>query len=113
MLAAVNGACEGDGFKIIEEEELGRVLPEGNSGVARTLAYLEEKRLIELRYAEEGTYCVRTMPAGRSYSERMARERAERRKLRTQTLLFAALGAFLGGFVAAALALLAGWFFYV
>ena len=103
LLAAINGACTGGGFKIIEQEELSRMIPEGTEDVEKTLAYLEEKRLIELRYAEAGTYCVRPMPAGRTFAERAEREKREKEKSRSDVLRYAALGAFFGGFAATVL----------
>ncbi len=105
MLAAVNEACRGGGFKIIEEDDLARVVPQEE--VQKTLAYLEQKRLIELRYAEEGTYCVRTMPEGRSYLERVKRETAERDRSRRAIFWGAFFGAAAGGFAAALIAIAA------
>lgn len=108
ILSAVNDLCGGGGFKIVDEEDLRRALPAGEGDVGRILSFLEEKQLIELRYAEEGTYCVRTMPAGRSYAERSRLELCERERSRRDVLFYAALGAFLGSFVAALLSFLAG-----
>lgn len=107
LLAAINNACPDGGFVILEESELKRALKEGED-VSRGVAYLEEKKLIELRYAEDGTYCVRTMPAGRSYAERTAYERRERVRTRRETLFFAFLGSFAGGLLAALCGLFAG-----
>ena len=100
VLAAINGACTGGGFKIMEEEELARSLPEGGEDVEKTLSYLAENRFIELEYAEAGTYCVRPMPAGRAFAAQSAFEQREREKSRLEVLKFSALGAFLGGFAA-------------
>lgn len=113
VLTAVNGLCADGGFKIIEERELLRLLPAETENVGRILSFLEEKRFIELRYAEEGTYCVRTMPAGRSYAERTAYEKTERGRSRRETLLCAALGAMLGGAAVSLIALLVGLFLRV
>ncbi len=103
LLAAVNDACTGGGFKIIEQEELARALPGGEDDVGKTLSFLAENNFIELRYAEEGTYCVRPMPAGRTFLERSQREKREREQSRRDVLFHAAIGAFLGGFAAALL----------
>lgn len=103
VLAAINGACTGGGFKIIDEEELARTLPAGGEDVGKTISFLAENRYIELRYAEAGTYCVRPMPAGRTFLERAEREKRERERSRKDVLLYSALGAFLGGFAAAVL----------
>ncbi len=96
LLAAVCGLCKQEGFQIVEEGDLQR------SGIAAeavrpTMALLEEKKLIELRYAEGGIYCVRPLPAGKGYLAREACERKEREKLKRGVFLFAALGALAGG----------------
>ncbi len=100
LLAKLNALCEGGGFKIIESAELCRMLPVEETELSRRMAYLAEKRLIELRYAEEGMYCVRTLPAGRVYAEAAAREARESLKNRRTLFFGAALGAFLGGSLA-------------
>lgn len=113
LLSAVNGLCPDGGFKIVEEQELARSVPMEAGDVGRLLSYLAEKDFIEIRYAEAGTYCVRTMPAGRSYAERSAYEKAERARGRRDTLLYSAFGAFIGGVLVSLLALLIGLFFRV
>lgn len=90
LLAAVNEACRGGGFKIVEEEDFVRAVPK--EAIPRTLSLLEENHFIELRYAEEGTYCVRTMPEGIRYLELSKREQAERERTRRDVFL----GAFFG-----------------
>ncbi len=105
LLAAIIGACPGGGFVILEEEELRRAMPRG-ADVAKSLSCLEERRFIELRYAEDGTYCVRTMPAGRSYAERSEAENSERRRARRETFRYAFWGSFAGGSLGAVLLLL-------
>ncbi len=90
----------------MEEEELARALPYGEGDVGKILAYLEEKRLIETRYAEGGIFCVRTVPAGRAYPERAEREsREEKRSLRDH-FLWSFWGSLAGGALITLLALL-------
>ncbi len=113
LLAAVNDACVGGGFIILEERELLRAFPGGEGDVGKTLAYLADKKLIELRYAEDGTYCVRTMPAGRSYAERTEREKREREKSRRDLLLWSFCGSFLGGALVALIGTLLGVLLHV
>lgn len=103
--------CRG-GFQILEEGELSRYLGEGES-VPEALARLSEKKFIELRYAEEGTYCVRTMPEGRSYAERIRREERERRGMRRALFTSAFWGGASGGAAVAFLAFLIGRIFGV
>ena len=100
LLGAINEMCAGGTFKIVESDELARLVPGYEGDVGRIVTYLAERRLIELRYAEDDAYCVRTMPEGRSYVERTERERRERAKSRREVLVFSAFGAFIGGMVA-------------
>ena len=97
VLAAINGACTGGGFKILEEKELARALPAGGEDVAKTLSFLAENHYIELRYAEEGTYCIRVLAAGREYLPRLKQDAKEAALERTRVALCAALGGALGG----------------
>ena len=110
LLAVINNASAGGGFVILEEGELGRALKEG-SDVEKELAFLEEKKYIELRYAEDGTYCVRTMPAGRCYAERSQSERREKARGRREALLSSFFGGLAGGALGALFAFLLGVIF--
>ncbi len=101
LLAAVNGMCERGGFKIIEEGELVRACRLDAETMRQTMALLAEKKLIELRYAEDGTYCVRPLPAGKGYLAREAQEARERGKMHREAFLFGAGGAVLGGALSA------------
>ena len=65
------------------------------------LDYLQDNRYVDVRYAEEGVYCVRPLSEGKIYFERVREEREAKRLRRLDTALFSALGAFLGGFLGA------------
>ena len=109
LLSAVNTCCGEGGCKIIDDKELLRFLPTADtSDISSGICFLAEKKLIELNYAEEGTYCIRTLPAGRSYLEREERELLTRLHARRETFFASLLGAFLGGAVAAVIAFLLG-----
>ncbi len=100
LLETINKLCDGGGFKIAEAGELLSCFPpEWNVGadeLGRILSYLEERRFIDIQYAEEGVYCLCPLPEGRSYFE-TARERAlEGARRRREQFLLALLGAFLG-----------------
>lgn len=105
LLSAVNRLCEGTLWRILDEEELRGSLPQGDAAdISALLERLDARGLIELRYADGGTYCVRAMPAGRAYMARMAEERAADRAREHRLTLRAFLGAFAGAFAGALLA---------
>lgn len=84
----------GGGYHLFEEDELKEFLPEGTLG--ETLFYLADCRCIDMRYAEDGAYCLRILPAGRVQAA-FARERArERASAERRTALAAFLGALTG-----------------
>ena len=111
LLAAVNALCDGAGWRILDESELSALLPHGCAeGIAVTLERLEARRLIDVRYAGGGTYCIRSLPAGRAYAARIREEAASaelrvRRVFRT-AFLGGLAGAFVGALPAVLLALL-------
>lgn len=109
LLAAINEYCGEGSFKIAEEGELLRRFPaqmgvDGES-LRAMLVYLGDRRYIDVRYAEEGEYCVRPLPEGRIYFERTQAERRESRRRRRDGVVFALIGSFAGGFFGA----LAAW----
>lgn len=109
LLAKINALC-GDGFKIAEEGELLSAFPaaQGVDGaaLARLLRGLEEARYIEIKYAEEGVYCIRSLPEGKRYPLRVREERIECAKKRTGALFASAIGAFFGALLGGFLVLL-------
>ena len=106
LLQKLNTLCEGAAFCIVNEEEL---LFEGedSESVKGMLGFLEDRGYLQLRYAQEGEYCVRMLPDGRLYFERAAsQKREEARRSRNEALcaFFGALGgALLGGGIVALL----------
>lgn len=103
LLDAVNGFCEKGSFKLVEENELLKCFPPASGVDGATLRamlnYLEDGKYIEVGYAEEGEYCLRPLPEGRLYSERLKRERQEAVRKRRDALLLALAGGFSGGFL--------------
>lgn len=102
LLGKLETLCPDGGYHIVEAADL--ALPAQEA--AECIACLADSRRIDVRYAEEGTYCLRVLPAGRAYVHQ-ARERdcRERRRLR-RAALSAFLGAAAGGFLAAMIAVL-------
>ncbi len=111
LLAAVNALCSGDDWRIADEAELAKYLHCDCADIAAALVRLEARRLIGLRYAEGGVYCLRALPAGREYAARAAEE-ARASRLRARSALRAAFaGGFAGAFFGAVMALLVSLLF--
>lgn len=106
LLSALNTIVEGGGFKIVEQEDILRLVPATAEEIAKRMSLLEDKRLIDLKYAEAGEYCVRVLAAGRGYGVQAARERQEEKKERRDLFFASLLGAFAGGALSGGLVLL-------
>lgn len=95
--------CAGEGYHMIEAAELA---PLTAAEAAQALVFLAEAHCVDIRYAENGTYCLRVLPAGRA-SAAHARERArEMRLFRRRSALGSLFGALAGGFFGSLLAVL-------
>ncbi len=103
LLSAINERC-GEGYQIIEERELAERLSSrgGADGgeIRAMLSFLEAERYVEVRYAEDGLYCVKPLAEGKKYFEQeRLREKNFRTRRRGEFWLSSAgalLGAFLG-----------------
>lgn len=108
LLSKLNEVCAEGSFKLVEEDELLSCFPArfgvDKEGLAQIMTYLEEHKYVEIRYAEEGEYCVCVLPEGRKYSETVREEKTTSSRRRRDTVLMTAVGAFLGAFVGAILA---------
>lgn len=111
LLEKILSLCDGGGYKIVEESELLSCFPvklqTDAEGLAHMVRYLSEHRLIDVKYAEQGVYCLAPLPEGRMLEEQTKSGRTETVRRRVSVLLFTALGAFLGAFFGAWLAMLA------
>ena len=104
LLEKIVASCREGGYKIIDEAELCTCVPEGR--LRELLDFLQDNRYIDVRYAEEGVYCVRPLPEGKTYFERARREQEELRRRRRDSALYSVFGAFLGAFLGALAAIL-------
>ena len=106
LLAVIDERC-GEGYKIMEERELEeRLAPYGGAdrGELRAmLSFLEAERYIEIRYAEDGLYCVKPLAEGRKYFEQERLRERNSRVRRRDGFLLSFTGALLGGFLGALL----------
>lgn len=104
LLSAVNECCGNGSYKIIEESDLLACFPAAMktdaAGLKAMLDYLEDHKYIEVGYAGEGEYCVRPMPEGRLYFERIKSEKRERLIRRIEAFLLALAGGFFGALIA-------------
>ena len=102
VLGIVN-AESGGAYKVMETDDFIAALPaEGKTdaaGVANALQYLSERGSIDIRYSDRGTYCVCSLPKGRTYEE--GAEVGKRKQAGAGRSRLRFLPAFLGGFIGA------------
>ena len=96
LLQKLNTLIKSAAFCMVEEEDL-LFAGEDSDSIKGMLGFLEDRGYLQLRYAEEGEYCVRILPEGRLYFERAAAENQEETKRSRSQLLCAFLGALGGG----------------
>lgn len=110
VLDVVN-AQTGGAYKVLESEDFLGALPAGLSadeeGIAAALGYLSERGYVDMKYSDRGTYCVRSLPKGRTYAEAQAQSdeapsAGRRRGGFFPAFLGALLGALAGGGIVAA-----------
>lgn len=103
LLETINTLCSEGSYKIVEESELLSCFPlKSGDDLKEMLRYLAERGYVDVRYAEEGVYCLCPLPEGRLYAEEVKREQTDDFRRRRETVLFTALGAFLGAFLGSA-----------
>lgn len=105
LLAEIDRRCGGEGYKIIEEKDLLGALPKGGDRAELTamLSFLEAEKYVEISYAEDGVYCVRTLAEGRRYFEQEKLKLRESRLHLRGGFLASGLGALLGALAGSAL----------
>lgn len=99
LLNKLNLLCRSGSFCIVDEEDLcdERVGIDAE-GVKGILGYLCDRGYLEVQYADGGVWCVRPLPEGRLYSERLKSEQKTERARKRTVALFSLLGAFFGAF---------------
>lgn len=110
LLKTINGLCGEGGFKIAEAGDLLAAFPPSwgveRAQLDRLVRALESRRYIDVKYAEDGVYCLCPLPEGRRYFEEASAARREGELGRRENFFMAALGGFLGGLIGALLALI-------
>ncbi len=108
LLAHLNGLCREGKYEVVEADELLSCFPPkagmDRENLQKTLAYLSENGYVDIRYEEDGLYCLCPLPAGRLYTEHARAAKRDAFRRRRDTVLLAAAGAFVGGFLGALLA---------
>lgn len=103
LLNKINELSSEGSYKIVDEEELLSCFPAkmkvDAEGLRQILSYLKNHRYIDLKYAEEGVYCVCPLPEGRMYFENAKQVKSDSFRRRRDTVLMTAIGAFVGAFV--------------
>ncbi len=102
LMFKIQSLIKGNGYEIVEEGEL--IAGFDKESLQNTLTYLKERAYVDLRYAEDGVYCLALLPAGRLYLERAVKARVEEKRQTVHAVLFPVLGGFLGSFLGALLA---------
>ena len=102
LLQKLNALCTGASFCMVEESEL-LFENEDSESIKGMLDFLEDKGYLQLRYAQNGEYCVRILPEGRLYFERAAAQRYEEERRSRREALYAFFGALIGGIVSGGL----------
>ena len=87
----------------METEELLSAFPPSfgvdKESIAQMMRYLSEHKYIDIKYSEDGLYCLSPLPEGRMYFENAKEAKGSSFRRRRDTVLLTALGAFLGAFV--------------
>ena len=109
LLKKLNLLCNSGGFCILESEEL-LFDGEDDDSIKGMLGYLEDRKYLDMRYAEEGEYCIRLLPEGRLYSECEHRERETEKKRQKTLACCSALGAFFGALIGGGIVILIALF---
>ncbi len=113
VLGIINAASDGS-YKVIDSAEIIKALPEkvktDATGISNALSYLAERGYVDVRYSDKTTFCICSLPKGRTYEEGVTADKSRgKRSFRNQLLLTffgALLGAFAGGCLAGLLFML-------
>lgn len=102
VLEIVNAGSDGS-YKVLETSDFLSALPDrlktDEAGLDNSLRFLSERGYIDIRYSDKGTYCLCSLPKGRTYAESAAKE--EEKKKSRGGVLAVFFGALAGGFLGA------------
>lgn len=103
LLNHINTLCADGTYQIVEQEELlscfSAKIGMDEESLAKTVSYLQENGYLDVKYAQDGTYCLCPLPEGRMYVERARAAKSDVSRRRRDIVLMTAIGAFIGAFV--------------
>ncbi len=103
LLRHVNTLCAAGKYEVIEEDELLSCFSPktemDKESLAKTVEYLTERKFIDVKYAENGVYCLCPLPEGRLYAERVQTAKSDGKRRRRDMVCTTAIGAFVGAFL--------------
>ena len=92
VLSVVNDQCKDNNYIIIKNEDITPHLKKrnklSNEEIKSSVNYLAEREYIQLKYAEEGTYCLTMLPKGRLFEEQQKEKYANLREEEIRHLKF-------------------------
>ena len=104
VLDYVNAQTDGS-YKVLEAADFLAAVPArvhtDEAGVENALRYLSERGYIDIRYSDRGTYCVCSLPKGRTYAERAAVDETKGRQASRRSFLYGFFGGLAGGLIGA------------
>ena len=108
LLNKINELCAEGSYKIVETEELLACFSAKDKvdteGLRHMLGYLCDRKYIDVKYAEEGVFCVSPLPEGRMYFENAQQAKTDVFRRRRDTVAMTVIGAFFGGFAGSMIA---------
>ncbi len=110
LLRFVNERCKEGKYEIVESDELLSCFPPkagmDDENLKKTVNFLAEQGYLDIKYAEDGVYCLCPLPEGRLYAERVQSAKSDGKRRRRDMVLTTAIGAFVGAFVGSLVAVL-------
>ncbi len=107
ILNIVNEQTDGS-YKVLETSDFINMLPgrvrTDAAGIENALQYLSERGYIDLRYSEKGTYCITSLPKGRTYTESVMADKSKGKRTFKNQMILTFFGAMLGAFCGGCLA---------
>ena len=112
FLAYLARACSDGSYKIIEKNDLARELRGASDNLAvldKTLRFLQDNEIIDIKYSDEKQIAVMVLPKGRVLHESGARKTTNgRASLSRKVILFLMLGTFLMAFAGGLIGVIVG-----
>lgn len=106
VLDKINAASDGS-YKVMDAEDFLSALPArmtaDENGVSNAVKYLSERGYVDLKYADNGTYCVCSMPKGRQYVETARVSDTDASRIKRSFFAAACAGGLFGALIGGAL----------